>query len=116
MATVVRPLDREDTTAATADRSRGLGIALASFSLSTAVGDLLGGSLSENHRDIACYICSGVMLSALASLHVLGWEETAPRRRRKKAADSEGGRVSEDPSSPKRYNPFSILEVFLESR
>lgn len=109
-------MNRDESKASKGDASRGLGLAFAAFGLATAAGDLIGGSLSEDHRSIACLICAGVFLLALASLHFYGWEETAPRRRFKATGEIESVRGTDESRRSELNNPFSIMRVFLESR
>lgn len=109
-------LIRESGVAKDGDASRGLGLTFAAFGLAMAVGDIVGGTLTEDHRSVACLICGGIILSALASLHFYGWEETAPMRRKKTAGEGQSSGDVEEHSIFKQYNPLSLLEVFLESR
>lgn len=115
--------------------SHGLGLILAAVGFANSVGDIFGGSLSENKKILACVICGSFMLSALLSLRLLGWKETAPGSRRRRYSDLrnqgelEGGNESfsggiDDAAASRRrrtrpklsLNCVSILKVFLESR
>lgn len=118
--------------------SHGLGLTFAAVGFATSVGDIVGGSLSENNKTLACAICGSFMLSALFSLRLLGWKETAPGRRRRRhrrypgrrngdeleeSEESFGGGVGDAAAGRRRWtepklslNRVSILKVFLDSR
>lgn len=76
--------------------SHGLGLTFGAVGFATCVGDILGGSLSENKKTLACVICGGFMLLALLSLQFLGWKETAPGVRRRRQQQQRGGGVGSD--------------------
>lgn len=71
------------------DATHGLGIAFGAFALGNSGGDIVGGSLAEHHRGVACLVSAALASAALLSLTVFGWKETAPllekgRRRRQR--------------------------------
>eukprot|EP00903_Cladosiphon_okamuranus_P016907 g15586.t1 len=112
--------------------THGLGLIGAAFGLAISVGPILGGSLSETHRSVACLLSAGMTLLSLLSLAFYGWEETAPAGTSVEAAvdaanvnSSEGGRGAEGEwdwrslctkgSTWRIVNPFSVLKIFLEN-
>ena len=60
------------------DATHGLGIAFGAFALGNSAGDIVGGSLAEHHRGVACLVSGALASAALLSLAVFGWKETAP--------------------------------------
>eukprot|EP00903_Cladosiphon_okamuranus_P016910 g15589.t1 len=60
------------------DATHGLGIAFGAFALGNSGGDIVGGSLAEHHRGVACVASGALASAALLSLAVFGWKETAP--------------------------------------
>lgn len=60
------------------DATHGLGIAFGVFALGGSAGDIVGGSLSEHHRGVACLVSGSLDTAALLSLTLFGWDETAP--------------------------------------
>eukprot|EP00752_Nemacystus_decipiens_P005146 g4669.t1 len=60
------------------DATHGLGIAFGAFALGNSAGDIVGGSLAEHHRGVACLVSGALASAALLSLTVFGWKETAP--------------------------------------